>query len=63
MWADSKLGFDLLARHRHALVRSAIVTDVEWMARGAKLFAWMIPGEARVFGLARLDEAKAWVAG
>jgi SpoIIAA-like len=63
LWADSKLGFDLLARHRHALVRSAIVTDIEWMARATKLFAWMMPGEARVFGLAELDEAKAWVAG
>jgi stage II sporulation SpoAA-like protein len=63
LWADSKLGFDLLARHRHALVRSAIVTDIDWMARGAKLFAWMIPGEARVFPLAELEQAKAWVAG
>jgi hypothetical protein len=24
---------------------------------------WMIPGEARVFPLAELDQAKAWVAG
>jgi hypothetical protein len=62
LWADSKLGFDLLTRHRHALVRSAIVTDVEWMARAAKLFAWMMPGEARVFGVAELEQAKAWVA-
>jgi hypothetical protein len=62
LWADSKLGFDLLARHRDQLIRSAIVTDVQWMARGAKLFAWMIPGDARVFGLAELERAKAWVA-
>jgi hypothetical protein len=27
------------------------------------MFAWMIPGEARVFGLGELDEAKRWVAG
>jgi hypothetical protein len=63
MWADSKLGFDLLTRHRHALVRSAIVTDIEWMARASKLFAWMIPGEAAVFSRAELEQAKAWVAG
>ena len=63
MWADSKLGFDLLVRHRHALVRSAIVTDIQWMARGAELFAWMIPGEAQVFARAELEQAKAWVAG
>jgi hypothetical protein len=27
------------------------------------MFLWMIPGEARVFPLAELDQAKAWVAG
>ena len=63
LWADSKLGFDLSVRHHDAWVRSAIVTDIHWMARATKLFAWMIPGEARVFPLGELDEAKAWVAG
>jgi hypothetical protein len=63
LWADAKVGFNLGIRHREAWVRSAIVTDIEWMARATKLFAWMIPGEARVFPLASLDEAKAWVAG
>jgi hypothetical protein len=63
LWADAKLGFNLGIRERKEWVRSAIVTDIEWMARATKLFAWMIPGEARVFPLAELDEAKAWVAG
>lgn len=63
LWADAKVGFNLGIRHREAWVRSAIVTDIDWMARATKLFAWMIPGEARVFPLASLDEAKAWVAG
>jgi hypothetical protein len=63
LWADSKLGFDLGVRHHDAWVRSAIVTDIHWMARATKLFAWMIPGEARVFPLAELEQAKAWVAG
>ena len=63
LWADSKLGFDLGVRHHDAWVRSAIVTDISWMARATKLFAWMIPGEARVFPLAELEQAKAWVAG
>ncbi len=39
------------------------MTDIEWMVRAAKLFMWMVPGEARVFGPAELDDAKAWVAG
>jgi hypothetical protein len=63
LWADSKLGFDLAIRHHDRWERSAIVTDIEWMAQATRLFAWMIPGEARVFPLAELDEAKAWVAG
>ena len=63
LWADSKLGFDLGVRHHDAWIRSAIVTDIHWMARATELFAWMIPGEARVFPLAELEQAKAWVAG
>jgi SpoIIAA-like len=63
LWADSKLGFDLGVRHRDAWVRSAIVTDIHWMARATRLFAWMIPGEARVFPRAELEQAKVWVAG
>ena len=62
LWADSKLGFDLGVRQREAWIRSAVVTDIDWMARATKLFAWMIPGEARVFPLAELEQAKAWVA-
>ena len=60
---QKRLGFDLGVRHHDAWVRSAIVTDIHWMARATRLFAWMIPGEARVFPLAELAQAKAWVAG
>jgi hypothetical protein len=63
LWADAKLGFDLGVRHHGAWERSAIVTDIEWMARATRLFAWMIPGQARVYPTAELDAAKAWVAG
>lgn len=63
LWEDLKTSFNLGVRHHKAWERSAIVTDIEWMAHATKLFAWMIPGEARVFGLDELDEAKHWVAG
>jgi SpoIIAA-like len=63
LWADAKVGFNLGIRHRESWVRSAIVTDIEWIVRSTKLFAWMIPGEARVFPRAELEQAKAWVAG
>jgi len=63
LWADARLGFDVGVRHHDAWVRSAIVTDIAWMAHATRLFAWMIPGEARVFARAELEAAKAWVAG
>ena len=63
LWADAKLGWDLGMRHREQWVRSAIVTDIDWMVRAVKVFAWMIPGEASVFPVSELDEARAWVAG
>jgi hypothetical protein len=62
LWADAKLGFDLGVRRHDQWVRSAIVTDIDWMARATRLFAWMIPGEARVFERSELEAAKAWVA-
>jgi hypothetical protein len=63
LWADAKLGYDAGVRHHKAWERSAIVTDTDWIARAMRLFAWMIPGEARVFPIAELEHAKAWVAG
>jgi SpoIIAA-like len=63
LWSDAKLGLNLTIGHHQEWVRSAIVTDIDWMARATKLFAWMIPGEARVFPLAELAAAKVWVAG
>jgi hypothetical protein len=63
LWADAKLSFDVGLRHRDSWERSAIVTDIEWMARAAGMFLWMVPGEARVYPTAELDAAKAWVAG
>ena len=63
MWEDAKNGFNLGVRHHDQWRRSAIVTDQEWLARAARMFAWMIPGEARIYPVAELDQAKAWVAG
>jgi hypothetical protein len=63
LWEDAKLGVDLTVLNRGLWVRSAIVTDLDWMARATRLFAWMIPGEARVFAVAELERAKVWVAG
>ena len=59
---DFKTGLGLGLGHHSAWKRSAIVTDVEWVAKAFKLFAWMTPGEVEVFDLDQLEEAKGWVA-
>jgi hypothetical protein len=63
LWEDTSLGFDLGVRHRGDWGRSAIVTDISWMVHAMKVFAWMVPGETRVYPVAELAAAKAWVAG
>jgi SpoIIAA-like len=62
LWADAKLGLGLGIRHHRDWVRSAIVTDIEWIARATRMFGWMIPGDVRVFPLDALEQAKVWVA-
>jgi len=63
LWADTKLGVDMGVRHRGDWERSAIVTDISWMVHAMKVFGWMVPGETRVYPVAEIDAAKAWVAG
>ncbi len=60
---DFKTGLGLGLGHHSAWKRSAIVTDVEWVGKAFQLFAWITPGEVKVFGLSQEDEAKSWVAG
>ncbi len=59
---DVKTGLRALVREHSAWRRFALVTDVGWVARATDLFAWMIPGELRIFAPEQLDEAKRWVA-
>ena len=59
---DMKTGLGLGIGHHSAWKRSAIVSDVEWLTKAFKFFAWMTPGEVEVFGLDRLEDAKSWVA-
>ena len=59
---DIKTGLGLGIGHHSAWKRSAIVTDVEWVGKAFQLFAWMTPGEVKVYRLNQLEEAKNWVA-
>jgi hypothetical protein len=63
LWEDTKLGYDLVVEHRGDWKRTAIVTDIDWMARASRFFLWLFPGEARLFRVADLEQAKAWVSG
>jgi hypothetical protein len=61
-YEDLKTGLGLGIGHHSAWKRSAIVTNVEWIAKAFHLFAWVTPGEVKVFGLDQEDEARDWVA-
>ena len=63
LWEDTKLGYDLVVEHRGDWKRTAIVTDIDWMARASRFFRWLFLGEARLFRVADLEQAKAWVSG
>ena len=38
------------------------MTDVEWIGKAYRMFAWVTPGEVGVYTLDQFDEAKSWVA-
>lgn len=60
---DLKTGLDVEFRNRSRWKRFAFVTDVDWVAKATRMFAWLIPGELKVCPMDELDEAKSWVAG
>jgi hypothetical protein len=57
IWEDAKLG----ARTMLAWERIAVVTDADWVRHLMTAFGWMIHGEVKVFPMADLDEATAWI--
>jgi hypothetical protein len=60
---DMKQAWSLSVRHHHPWERTAIVTDADWVTRAARVFAWMVPGDVRVYPLGEAHLARAWVAG
>lgn len=63
-WAeDVKTGLDAEFRNRSRWKRLALVTDVSWIAKSMRMFAWLAPGEVKVFPMDKLDPARDWVAG
>lgn len=61
---DIKTGLGVELTNRKNWKRLALVTDVEWVAKAMRMFAWAMPGELAVYDdLGRLDEARDWAAG
>lgn len=60
---DTKAGITLGIGHPHAWKRTALVTDVDWIGKALHMFAWLTPGEVRLYPLEALEDAKRWVAG
>jgi SpoIIAA-like len=63
MATDVTAGLGFGVSHWSAWKRMAVVTDVEWLRRAMEMLGWMTPGEARLFSLDELPQAKDWVAG
>ena len=57
MWEDTKMGMSHLGKWE----RIAVVTDHNGYRRSVKAFGFLMPGKVKVFPMAELDDAKAWV--
>jgi hypothetical protein len=60
---DTRAGITLGIGHPHAWKRTALVTDVDWIAKALHMFVWLTPGKVKLYELDGLEEAKTWVAG
>ncbi len=60
---DIKTGIGLGFGHHSAWKRSAIVTDIAWVAKAYELFSGIIPGEVKVYELHQFQQARSWAAG
>ncbi|WP_369026078.1 STAS/SEC14 domain-containing protein [Qipengyuania sp. RANM35] len=56
-WEDTK--FDL--RHVRDFTRIAMVTDVPWLVRTARIFRPIVPYTFEVFPMEKLEDAKDWI--
>ena len=57
MWDDMRFGFSHIA----TFSKLALVTDIDWIRKSAKLFGTLMPTEVMVFDSDDLQEATAWI--
>jgi hypothetical protein len=50
------------ARHAGSFERVAVVSDEDWMRPALTTLSFLLPGKAKGFRTAELDDAKAWLA-
>jgi SpoIIAA-like len=59
LWHDLMMGLE----HLRTWKRTALVTDIWWMAHLAAIFGWTTPGDFKRFSRADRADAIAWAAG
>jgi len=57
MWEDFKVGIEHLTRWE----RVAIVTDVNWIKKAVRLFAFLMPATTKLFSRSESAQARVWV--
>ena len=50
-----------LLSHGQTFERTAVVSDLGWVAKMSTAFGWIVPGKFKHFALAERDAAIAWV--
>lgn len=57
LWDDAKVGL----HHWRGFERTAIITDIDWIKHGVRLFEFVMPGPVRVFPSAERESALSWI--
>lgn len=57
LWDDTKVGL----KHFAHFEKIAVVTDNGLITASIKTFAFLMPGEVRIFSNTELEEAKTWI--
>ena len=58
MWEDFKVGVEHLTRWD----KVAVVTDVDWIGKAVRFFAFLMPATTKLFSRAEVAQARAWIA-
>ena len=57
MFDDAKAGMEFFSNWE----KIAVVSDVEWIVNGVKIFAFIVPGKVKTFHNSEIDKAKEWL--